>query len=109
MRIAALSAPSSGSSPVSGASMISDLADPIGSKTKIASVTEIVFIYDCSDMCRLNICFCDWCAAYHASGAVQYNIGGGAHGLSRHLDGEGDDTADRQRGREFKQDAIGGD
>src|ERR1700726_3125618 len=95
IRIAALSAPSSGSNaPSEGpASENSGLADTIGSKTKIASVTKVILIDNCSDMRRLYIFFYIWCAAYHASGAVQYNIGGGAHRLGRHLDGKTHDTA----------------
>src|ERR1700753_1431948 len=86
IRIAALSAPSSDSNAPSGtpASGISGLADGIGSMTKIVSMTEMVLIdYSC-DMRRLYI----WSAAYHAAGAMQYNIGGGAHRFRRHGDGK---------------------
>ena len=58
-------------------------------------MTKVVLIYDCSDMRRLYFWFYIWCAAYHAAGTVQYNIGGGAHSLGRHLDGEADYAADR--------------
>src|ERR1700678_4119569 len=105
MRIAALSAPSSGSNaPSAGpASGNSGLADTIGSETKIASMTKVIFINYCSDMRRLYI----WCAAYHAAGAVQYNIGGGAHCFGRHCNREANNTAHHKWCGNFKQNTVG--
>ena len=49
-----------------------------------------------------------WCAAYHAAGAVQYNIGGGAHRFGRHCNREANNTAHHEWCGKFKQDTIGG-
>ncbi|MDT7817782.1 MAG: hypothetical protein QOJ42_7698 [Acidobacteriaceae bacterium] len=56
-------------------------------------MTKVILIDNRSDVCRLYIFFYIWCAAYHAAGAMQYNISGRAHCLSRHLDSEADYTA----------------
>src|ERR1700684_2279573 len=101
IRIAALSAPSSGSKAASGepASRNSGLADTISSETNVDSVTKVIFIYNRCDVCCLYV----WSAAYHAACTVQYNIGGGAHRFGRHLNGEAHNTAHLQRVGELEE------
>jgi hypothetical protein len=66
----------------------------------------MIFVDDRCDMRRLYIWSYIWSAAYHATRAVQYNIGGGAHRLCGHFDGEAHNTANHQSCGELKQDAV---